>query len=89
MFNLIATAADAAAQPKPNPIMQMLPIILIFVVFMFFMSRSQKKQQLKRQQMIDQITKGTEVLLTSGIFGKVVEVAEQEMIIEVNIINTT
>jgi preprotein translocase subunit YajC len=47
------------------------------------MSRSQKKQQAKRQQMIDQITKGTEVLLTSGIFGKVAEIEEQEMIIEI------
>jgi preprotein translocase subunit YajC len=47
------------------------------------MSRSQKKQQAKRQQMIDQITKGTEVLLTSGIFGKVAEVEAQEMIVEI------
>ena len=52
MFNLIATAAKAAAPnaKAPNPIMQMVPIFLVVIVFMFFMSRSQRKQQQKKKR---------------------------------------
>lgn len=93
MFNfaLIADAAattateTAGAQPAaPNPLMQLAPIFIILVVFMFFMSRGQKKQQMKRQQMLDQITKGNEVLLSSGIYGKVDEVRQDDFMVEIS-----
>ena len=58
--------ANAQQQPQGNPWMSMLPFILIFVVMIFFMNRSQKKQMQKRQEMMEKITKGTKVLLTSG-----------------------
>ena len=60
-----------------------LPFILIFVVMIFFMSRSQKKQMQKRQEMMDKIAKGTKVLLTSGIYGTVDAVNENSMIVEI------
>ncbi len=63
--------------------LQMLPFILIFVVMIFFMNRSQKKQMQKRQEMMDKITKGTKVLLTSGIYGTVDAVHEDSMIVEI------
>ena len=59
------------------------PMIMIFVVMIFFMSRSQKKQMAKRQEMMDKIAKGTKVLLTSGIYGTVDAVNENSMIVEI------
>ena len=50
---------------------------------MFFMSRSQKEQQQKRQDMIDHSVTGTRVLLASGICGVVEEVKENEFIVEI------
>jgi len=67
----------------PNPWIQMLPFILIFVVMIFFMNRSQKKQMAKRQEMMDKITKGTKVLLNSGIYGTVDAVNDDSMIVEI------
>ena len=61
----------------------MVPIILMFVIMMFVMSRLQKKQNAKRQEMIDKITKGTKVLLASGIYATVSEVHEKTMIVEI------
>ena len=77
-------ANGAGATPQQgNPWMSMLPFILIFVVMIFFMNRSQKKQMQKRQEMMDKITKGTKVLLTSGIYGTVTEVQEEAMMVEI------
>ena len=70
-------------QPQGNPWMSMLPFILIFVVMIFFMNRSQKKQMQKRQEMMEKITKGTKVLLTSGIYGTVTEVRDDSMMVEI------
>lgn len=75
--------ANAQPQPQGNPWMSMLPFILIFVVMIFFMNRSQKKQMQKRQEMMEKITKGTKVLLTSGIYGTVTEVREDSMMVEI------
>ena len=75
--------AAAAAQQQPNPWMSILPFIAIFAVMIFFMNRSQKKQMAKRQEMMDRITKGTAVVLTSGVYGKVAEVREDSFIVEI------
>ena len=61
----------------------MLPFIIIFVVMIYFMNRSQKKQMQKRQEMINKIAKGTKVLLTSGIYGVVDAVHDDSMIVEI------
>ena len=78
--------APKGAAEKPAPVnawIQMLPFILIFVVMIFFMNRSQKKQMQKRQEMMDKIAKGTKVLLNSGIYGTVDAVNEDSMIVEI------
>ena len=59
------------------------PVILIFIVMIFVMSRSQKKQMAKRQEMMDKIAKGTKVLLSSGIYGTVDAVNDNSMIVEI------
>ena len=70
-------------QQQGNPWLSMLPFILIFVVMIFFMNRSQKKAMAKRQEMLDKIAKGTKVLLTSGIYGTVDAVYDDSMIVEI------
>ena len=66
-----------------SPWLSMLPFILIFVVMIFFMNRSQKKQMAKRQEMMDSIAKGTKVILSSGIYGTVEAVHNDSMIVEI------
>ena len=78
-----AAAPGAAAQPQPNMLTGMLPILIGFAVMIFFMMRSQKKQAQKRQQMIDQVVKGTRVLLNSGMYGTIVEVKSNSFVVEI------
>ena len=58
-------------------------MILIFVVMFYFMFRSQKKQAKKRQDMIDTITKGAEVIIAGGIHGTIVAVKDKTFTVEI------
>lgn len=75
--------AEAAQQKPGSPVFGIMPILIVMAVFMFFMTRSQKKQQQKHQSMIDHIVKGTKVILASGICGVVDEVKDNEFVVEI------
>ena len=75
---------EDAKKDAASPWLSMLPFILIFVVMIFFMNRSQKKQMAKRQEMMDSIAKGTKVILSSGIYGTVEAVNNDSMIVEIS-----
>ncbi len=85
-FNLIFAVAEGGTtqgqQGAASAFGGMIPLILVFGIMIFFMIRSQKKQQQKQQQMIDRIVKGSRVLLSCGIYGKVAEVREKTLMVE-------
>ena len=54
-----------------------LPMILIFVVFWFFLIRPQQKRQKEHAKM------GDEVLTAGGIAGRVAEVGEQYIVVQI------
>ena len=62
-----------------------LPIILIFVIFYFFLIRPQQKKAKEHKQMVEALRRKDDVLLQSGIFGKVTKVTDGEDEIEVEI----
>ena len=57
-------------------------IALIFVVMWFFMIRPQKKQQKELQNFRDSLAKGDKVVTIGGIFGTIVEVKEDTVLME-------
>ena len=59
-------------------------IALIFVVMWFFMIRPQKKQQKELQNFRDSLAKGDKVVTIGGIFGSIVEVKEDTVLMEVD-----
>lgn len=62
-----------------------MPLILIFVIFYFFLIRPQQKKAKEHKAMVAALRRGDQVLLQSGIFGKVTNVKENEEEIEVEI----
>ncbi len=78
---VIAQAAPAAG--APNPIMTFLPLILLFVVFYFLMIRPQMKRQKEHRNMVSALSKGDEVVTNGGIAGKVDEVGESFITVEI------
>jgi len=64
-------------------IMQLLPIVLIFVVFWFLILRPQKKQQDQRKKMLEAIQRGDRVLTNGGLYGTVRDVKGDVLILQI------
>lgn len=79
MINLILLQAQGG-----NPIMQFLPIILIVVVFYFFMIRPQTKKAKEHKEFVEKLAKGDKIITTGGIHGRIVEVTDTNMLVEVD-----
>lgn len=58
-------------------------IILLIIVFYFFMIRPQQKQQKKTKEFRDGLAKGDKVLTAGGIHGKIADVKETTVVLEV------
>jgi preprotein translocase subunit YajC len=71
-------------QEGAGSLMSMLPFLAIIVVFYFFMIRPQMNRQKKEKAFQAEIKKGSKVVTSSGIHGKIAEVnaAENTITIE-------
>lgn len=78
---IILMAAPQGGQ-NANPIMQMLPLILIIVVFYFFMIRPQMKKTKEQKKFVENLKKGDKILTIGGIYGKVVETDDTTVLME-------
>ena len=78
------TAGAAAAGGTGGLLTQIIPIILIFVVFWFFLIRPQQKRQKEHQKMCEALTKGDEIVTIGGLAGRISEVSEQYVVIEIS-----
>jgi preprotein translocase subunit YajC len=66
-----------------NPLMSFLPLLLIVVIFYFFMIRPQMKRQKEIRKFRSSLSKGDKVVTTGGIYGRIVEVKETTVTLEV------
>lgn len=82
---LISTAAAQATAPagQSSALMQFLPLVLIFVVFYFLLIRPQSKRAKEHTAMVAALETGAEVVTSGGILGKVVELGEQFLTVEI------
>ena len=82
---LISTAAAQAqgAPGQPSALMQFLPLVLIFVVFYFLLIRPQTKRAKEHKAMVAALEVGVEVVTSGGILGKVTEVQDQFLTVEI------
>lgn len=82
MLNIILMMQPADGQ-ESNPLMSFLPLLLIIVIFYFFMIRPQVKRQKETRKFREALKKGDKVVTTGGIYGRIVEVKETTIVLEV------
>lgn len=58
-------------------------IVLMIVVFYFFMIRPQQKKQKEIKKFQESIQQGTEVVTSGGIYGKVKDIKDRYLIVEI------
>ena len=68
---LYAAAGQPSAGSEPNFIVQLVPFLLIAVIFYFLIIRPQQKKAKQHKKMISEIKRGDKVMLSSGVFGRV------------------
>ncbi|MDB5011181.1 MAG: preprotein translocase subunit YajC [Mucilaginibacter sp.] len=61
---------------------QLIMFGLIALVFYFFMIRPQMKKQKDQKNFVGELKKGDKVITTSGMHGKIIEVADTTFLIE-------
>jgi preprotein translocase subunit YajC len=74
--------AQGAASPT-DPLLSMLPLVLVFVVFYFFLIRPQTKRQKEHKEMVSRLAVGDEVVTAGGVLARVTEIGEQFVEVEV------
>jgi len=83
MLNFLNIVLMTQPQEGSNPLMQFLPLVLIVVVFYFFMIRPQMKRQKDLKKFREELKKGDKIVTTGGIYGKIIEMQETTIIMEV------
>jgi preprotein translocase subunit YajC len=57
-------------------------IIALILLFYFLAIKPQKKQQQEKQKLMDAIEKGDYVLTTSGFYGVIIDITDEDVIVE-------
>ncbi len=83
-MNYLLMAQPAQAGAQTNPFMTFLPLILVIVVFYFFMIRPQMKRQKELAAFRNSLQKGDKVVTTGGIYGKVLEIKDNTILLQVD-----
>ena len=83
--NLLAeVVTQAAGQGEGNFLMSFgLPILLMFGIIYFLMIRPQQKQAKKHKEMIDALKRGDQVVTNGGIYGKIFQINDDKVTLEV------
>jgi preprotein translocase subunit YajC len=82
---LISSAyAQTAAGPDASGalLMQIAPLVLIFIVFYFLLIRPQQQARKRHMEMIAALKKNDVVVTSGGLIGKVKSVADDEVRVE-------
>ncbi len=68
----------------PNALINLMPIVLIFVIFYVLLIRPQKKAQEEHKKLLAQLKKNDEVTTTGGIYGTIVNVKDDTVTLRVD-----
>ncbi len=78
-----AASGSGAGAGAPDLLLQMAPLILIFVVFYFLMIRPQQKRMREHRDMLGALRRGDRVVTGGGILGQIVKIADDEVTVEI------
>ena len=82
-FINVAQAQAAGGSGSQSGIFNMLLFIPLFAAFYFLLIRPQNKRAKEQREMVAKLSVGDEVATTGGILGKVVDVGDQYLTVEI------
>ena len=79
---MLFTLLQAAPAGQPGGMSQLLPLMLIMVVFFFFMIWPQMRKQKKAKAYLAELKKGDHVVTTGGFHAKISQITDTHFILE-------
>ena len=70
--------AQSSDTQTGNPLLSLLPLLLLFGVFYFLMIRPQRMRQQQQRRLLNQLEVGDDVLTIAGMYGTVVDIDEDD-----------
>ena len=84
MFFIADAYAQTAGPGEPNPMVTVLMFAGLFAFMYFLIIRPQRKRQKDHANLVDSLGKGDEVVMTSGMLGKITKIEGDYVMLEVN-----
>jgi len=81
-FFIPEAMAQAESAPGTDPMITMLMFGGLFVFMYLFIIRPQRKRQKEHKELAESVSKGDEVVMNSGLLGKVVQVDESYLVLD-------
>lgn len=81
--SFLAQASAPAGAPSGGGLMSFLPFVLLIAAMWFLMIAPQRKKQKEHQKMLAALKSGDEVLTSGGIYGTIVTVREDRLVIRI------
>ena len=82
-FFISAAHAQQAGAGQPSMIAQLLPLVILVVLFYFMLIRPQTKRNREHKELMASLAKGDEVVVSGGLAGRVIEVGEVYLSVEI------
>ncbi len=82
-MNLMNILMMASSQQGGSGMSSIIMIILMIAIFYFFMIRPQQKRQKEEKKFRESLQKGQQIVTIGGMHGKIAEVKETTVVIEV------
>jgi len=79
----IAWAQSAGGSAGPGPLVNLLPIALMFIILYFLMIRPQQKRAQEHETMVQNLKRGDDIVTNGGIHGRIQAIAEKILTVEV------
>lgn len=84
MSHLFILAEQMPATPQqPSLLVQLFPLILIFIMFYFLLIRPQQKRQREHEKLVAGLKTGDRVVTSAGIHGIITNVKDRTVTIKV------
>lgn len=83
IFTLLAAAPAPGPGAPPNPLIQLLPFILLFAAMYFLIIRPQQKRQKEHDAMLKALDKGDAIVTNGGIIGTIQRVKDDRFVVDI------
>jgi len=67
-----------------NPILNLFPLIFIFIIFYFLLIRPQRTKEKEHQKLLTHLNKNDEIVTNSGIHGTIINVKDKTITLRID-----